>query len=125
MFCIAALVLAVTGLSFINLVINGSSLTGALGLFNNIQMIMLIPMIGSAMPSEVIVFISKLGVSLLDLSIIFGDSDSSITSLTGLDYPQTYWYYTLIEIESGSALVNLQMSLLSVFSFIPLTIIIC
>ena len=88
-------------------------------------MIMLIPMIGSAMPSEVIVFISKLGVSLLDLSIIFGDSDSSITSLTGLDYPQTYWYYTLIEIESGSALVNLQMSLLSVFSFIPLTIIIC
>ena len=87
-------------------------------------MILLIPMIGPFMPSQVIIFISKLSDSLLDFSVVFDGEAHIIDRTTDIDYSQKYWYYNLIDLSSSSSMINTEIPLILMICTIPLTIVI-
>lgn len=99
--------------------INGSSIQGTFSMFNQIQLYMLLPLIGAYMPNEVVLLIAGMSTSLFSFDFLpIGDikSLSSVNDL--LSYPQYNPYLYLYGLEDSSALINLS-AMLSVSLAVP------
>jgi hypothetical protein len=98
---------------------SSSSSSSSFGLMNQLQMIIILPLIGSDIPEKVMDFIKAMGDSLFSFEFLpSGESSVVIYVEENYGFPQMSPYLFLLGLESGSAIVcvtNLLIVLLSVF----------
>ena len=86
-------------------------------MLNAIQLILLLPLIGAHMPKNVLAFIRGLSFSMLDFDY-FSLVDPHNDSKNSLDFDQDNTYLYLIDLESGSTLVN-TMDQIGILMLVP------
>ena len=91
---------------------------------NQVQLILLLPMLWSVMPEVVVDFISSLNICLLNFGIVF-ESQPEMNSFFSLNYNQTNSYLNSIKLKSGSALVNISGVIYTLLMFVILHFLLC
>ena len=92
--------------NFMSSVLSQGCIQSIFNFINQVQLILLLPMLWSAMPKLLVNFIASLNLCLLNFGVAFGDSPS-MNSFFTLDYDQPNEYLSKIKLKSGSWLVNL------------------
>ena len=111
-------------LNLFSLFLRGASIVGLFGFIHYLQMIIIIPMIGAYISHDVTTFIATFGSCLLNFNFILKIDLLSIQNLIDIDYPQKNSYLDLIELASGSGLINLQASILLFMVYVCIGIIV-
>lgn len=104
------------------MMISTKSVTGMFLGVNSIQMIDLLPILAYYMSYEVVTFIAKSSFSLFDFSIIPVSSSFISTIFEKIDYAQNYWYFRMLNLDSGSTIVNIKFSVIFVMFCLLLTL---
>ena len=88
-------------------------------LVNHFQLLILLPMLGAYMPSNLITFLQGLKVSLFSFDTKIIESYTSLNSaVNAINFTQPNVYLLRIDFDSGSTIVNHIYPILSVFMFI-------
>ena len=102
------------GLSIGSSLLSMSSPQGAFSMINQFQMLILIPMIGSYIPNDVVVFITGMDFALLSFDFIPFEKIPLIGYIFEIfAYSQRFDYFSDIGLRSGSAFIN-QLKLMSI-----------
>ena len=92
--------------------INQTNSQSIFSMLNQIQLIVLIPMIGTFVPLDVIQFITGLDFSLFNFGFIdFNSFSNSQSFISGISYDQPDTYLQLLSINDGSAIINIYSSI--------------
>ena len=104
--------------SLVNMM-NMTSTQSVFSLFNAIQLFLLLPLIGTHMPDEVIRLLINLDFCLCSFSFLSLKSNNEFEKvLSDIDYEQTNSYLTLLDLESASAFVNILNMAMVPFLFV-------
>ena len=77
-------------------------------MLNQIQLVILLPLIGAYIPEKIYDYLKSMNTSLLNLNFLPTDnSDSTISFKSLFDFKQPNSYFYLLQLSSGSALVNI------------------
>ena len=96
-------------ISFISNIVFENSCIGMFSIINYTQLILLLPMIPSSISDNVILFIWKLNYWLFSFDFFYNFSNSQlIRPGFNFNYSQPNSYFKLLELNSGSTIVNLQ-----------------
>ena len=102
---------------------NGSNLC-IFSMVHNLQMIVIIPMIGAYISDDVTTFIANLSISLLGFNKILPDNGIIGNKSTGIDYRNNNLYLRLIDFKSRSSLINCQGAIFILILLIGIRIVI-
>jgi hypothetical protein len=112
----------ITGISMsstIALVSSSSSTSSSFGLINQLQMIMLLPILDSYIPDKILDFIKSMRDSLFNIEFLSTDGLTFLDPFNEkFDFFQYNLYLYLLGLESGSAIVNVINSLIMSFFII-------
>ena len=95
-----------------SLMLAGASFTGLFGFVHCLQMIVILPMIGAHLSNDVTTFIAHLSSSLFSFNYFLSSERLYVSKFIQIDYPQNNSYLRLIDLSSGSSLINLQASII-------------
>lgn len=99
--------------------INSSASQGTFSMFNSVQLLLLLPLIGAYLPEKVISYITSMNFSLLNFNFLRWNETPEIESETSkMDIYQKDEYLKDIGLESGNALINI-MTLMGISLIIP------
>ena len=98
--------------NLISIMLAGASVTGLFGFVHFLQMIVILPMIGVHLSNDVTTFIAHLSSSLFSFNYFLPSDRLYVSKLIQIDYPQNNSYLRLINLSSGSSLINLQASII-------------
>ena len=107
-------------LSLLNALLSGGSPQTSFSMFNSIQLILLLPLIGTYMPFDVLSFIIGMDFSMFSINIFDIHLEDFIPKWTYLlDFEQKDLYLSLIGLESGSSILNV-FDIFQSFIFVPI-----
>ena len=87
---------------------SSSSSSNSFGMLNQIQLVILLPLIGAYIPVKIYDYLKSMNTSLLNLNFLpTNNSDSTISIKSLFDFKQPNSYLYLLQLDSGSALVNI------------------
>ena len=87
---------------------SSSSSSNSFGMINQIQLVILLPLIGAFLPQKIYDYLKSMNASLFNLSFLpSSNSESSINIKSWFDFKQPNSYLYLLQLSSGSALVNI------------------
>ena len=109
---VASAIAAAAGVSSTMLVTmfssSSSSSSNSFGMINQIQLVILLPLIGAFLPQKIYDYLKSMNASLFNLSFLpSSNSESSINIKSWFDFKQPNSYLYLLQLSSGSALVNI------------------
>jgi hypothetical protein len=115
-----ALTSIITGvpLNLITSVVTSGSSSSSFGMMNQLQLIIVLPLLGSYIPEKIMDFINAMNDSLFSFSFLPFDNTTLVDYIEekySFDQPNHYLY--LLQLKSGSAIVNMT-NLLIVFGMI-------
>ena len=85
-----------------------SSSSNSFGMINQIQLVILLPLIGAFLPQKIYDYLKSMNASLFNLSFLpSSNSESSINIKSWFNFKQPDSYLYLLQLSSGSALVNI------------------
>ena len=103
-----AYIYGVTSSILISVLTTASSSQSSFGMINQIQLILIIPLISAYLPDDIIDFIKAMNESLFNFKFLPTEDSSLMESIKNyFDFQQTNSYLYLLGLESGSALVNI------------------
>ena len=107
----ASLIAAILGMSTNVLVTtfsSSSSSSSSFGMMNQIQLVILLPLVGAYLPEKIYDYLKSMNASLFNLGFLPTNNSPSVVSFKSMfDFKQPNSYLYLIGLESGSSLVNI------------------
>ena len=115
-----AAVSVLTGVS-VNVISSMSSASGSssssFGMMNQLQMIIILPLFGSYIPSKVMDFLKSMSDSMFTFGFLPTTDNVVVVWITDtFSFPQSNVFLYLLGLESGSAIVNVTNLIVAVFS---------
>jgi hypothetical protein len=105
---------------------SSSSSSSSFGMMNQLQMIIILPLIGSDIPEKVMDFIKAMGDSLFTFEFLpTGESSVVVFIEEKYDFTQMNPYLFLLGLESGSAIVSVTNLLIVLFFVFCVHVIMC
>ena len=92
--------------SWISLFQSQSSIQSTFSGLNQLQLILLLPLVGAYIPTKVVQFIAGVRIAVLLLSALNLSKSSSSCTNVNVGYSQSNSYLWLINIKNGSSLIN-------------------
>ena len=87
---------------------SSSSSSNSFGMINQIQLVIILPLIGAYIPEKIYDYLKSMSASLFNLNFIPTSNSDSTTSFKALfDFKQQNSYLYLLQLNSGSAFVNI------------------
>ena len=87
---------------------SSSSSSNSFGMINQIQLVIIFPLIGPYLPQKIYDYLKSMSTSLFNLDFLpTSNSESTISFKSLFDYKQQNSYLYLLKLESGSAFVNI------------------
>ena len=108
------------GLNMASSAINNSSPQGSLSMINAVQLLLLLPLIGTYLPQSILDFIRGLNFNMLNFDFLtskFQNDENGASSF--VDFDQANDYLNLIGLQSGSTAINLLTTAL-IFLMLPI-----
>ena len=108
----AAQITAIMGIST-NLIVtvfssSSSSSSNSFGMLNQIQLVILLPLIGAYIPQKIYDYLKSMNTSLFNMNFLpTSNSESTISLKSVFDFKQPNSYLYLLQLNSGSSLVNI------------------
>ena len=97
---------------------SSSSSSNSFGMLNQIQLVILLPLIGAYIPEKIYDYLKSMNTSLFNLNFLPSSSSGSTINIKSLfDFKQPNSYLYLLQLNSGSALVNI-LSLTTTVGFV-------
>jgi hypothetical protein len=120
----AALLLGISSSVLTAMMSSGSS-SSSFGMMNQLQLIIVLPLLGSYIPFKVMDFIKAMNDSMFTFGFIPSENTTLVNYIDekySFDQPNTYLF--LLQLESGSAIVNVVNLLITIFTFITIHLLI-
>ena len=108
----AAQITAIMGIST-NLIVtvfssSSSSSSNSFGMLNQIQLVILLPLIGAYIPQKIYDYLKSMNTSLFNMNFLpTSNSESTISLKSVFDFKQPNSYLYLLQLNSGSSIVNI------------------
>ena len=107
------------GINLINAVLGSSSPQASLNMVNAVQLLLLLPLIGSYLPIDIIQFIRSMNFSLFDFEFLSLEGNPETEDdVSNVSFEQKNPFLYLIGLESGSSMINL-VAVCGLFSIVP------
>jgi hypothetical protein len=120
----AALLLGIS-LNLLTALMSSGSSSSSFGMMNQLQLIIVLPLLGSYIPNKVMDFIKAMNDSMFTFGFIPSKDTTLVNYIEGkysFDQPNTYLF--LLQLESGSAIVNVVNLLIAISTFITIHLLI-
>ena len=112
-------------INFISIFISNYSVSGIFGFINEVQLILLLPMLPHFMPQSIIDFIANLNYCMFSFDFLYDFISLNIFNIQfSLSYNQPSSYIDLMNITSGSTLVNIQGNIMTLLQIAGLHLVV-
>ena len=106
-------------LNTISMIVSSYSVSSIFGFVNEVQLILLLPMLPYFMPQFIQDFIAKLNYCMFSFSFLYNYISLHLFNVEfQMTYEQQSYYIDLMDIKSGSSLINIQGNLLTLLQII-------